>query len=527
MHPSKHPSDIARETIKLIAQRRLLPTPDNYRSLYHEIAGLPREDWDYFPQARLQGIVDLMPAQVPVQKHLLQELRKAVQQKDWRAVQTVWVAYANLGLEDRVGTIPEPAREIVRAVASKEKKEEGLITPALAKEIGDLLAKMLPLLRRAEGGAQQAIVQEQAEETIAYFHQEQVLADEGVQYLRSLQTQVSQAVENQDGICQALLRLLSLGLENIAVLNIDDEWLHGQIQALQENIAQPLSLAKLQNLQSRLEIIISKQAQAKYQLLHAQSRMKELLATFIDRLAGMDDSSTLYQGQLEQYTQRVQSVQNLHELTPLLQEVISATRVMSQSNQQVRQELQTLRQRSNAAQAEITRLREELEHTSALARHDTLTGALNRTGFDEAIARATEHAALSDAPLCLALLDLDNFKSLNDRLGHDTGDRALQHLVQVTRQIMRDQDQLARYGGEEFVVLLPQTTLQEAVEVIRNLQRELTKRYFLEGNERILITFSAGVTQMLANESHHNALRRADQAMYKAKNTGKNQVVAA
>ena len=129
--------------------------------------------------------------------------------------------------------------------------------------------------------------------------------------------------------------------------------------------------------------------------------------------------------------------------------------------------------------------------------------------------------------LCLALLDIDNFKKINDTHGHQTGDAALQHLAAVARAGLRPQDALARYGGEEFVIVMPDTRLEEAVEVLRRLQRELTKTLFLQGSERLLITFSAGVAQRQDDEPGAATLERADKAMYLAKREGKNRVVAA
>jgi diguanylate cyclase len=124
------------------------------------------------------------------------------------------------------------------------------------------------------------------------------------------------------------------------------------------------------------------------------------------------------------------------------------------------------------------------------------------------------------------LLDIDNFKKLNDRLGHDTGDEALLHLVKVVRENLRPQDTLARYGGEEFIILMPDTGLDEALIAMTRLQRELTKNYFLAGKEKLLITFSAGIAMLGREESAADAIKRADQAMYLAKRAGKNRVMA-
>jgi diguanylate cyclase len=125
------------------------------------------------------------------------------------------------------------------------------------------------------------------------------------------------------------------------------------------------------------------------------------------------------------------------------------------------------------------------------------------------------------------MLDIDNFKKINDTLGHNVGDSALAHLAKVTRESLRPQDTLARYGGEEFVVLLPDTTLDPGIEAMTRLQRELTKRIFLEGEAKILITFSAGVAELAADETGMEAVKRADQAMFLAKRAGKNRVLGA
>jgi diguanylate cyclase len=127
----------------------------------------------------------------------------------------------------------------------------------------------------------------------------------------------------------------------------------------------------------------------------------------------------------------------------------------------------------------------------------------------------------------MALLDIDNFKKLNDSLGHAAGDAALVHLAKVVQEVIRPEDTLARYGGEEFVVILPDTPLESAVTAMVRVQRELTRQFFLHNNDKVLITFSCGVAELADNEQGMAAIQRADGAMYLAKRAGKNRVLAA
>jgi diguanylate cyclase len=223
----------------------------------------------------------------------------------------------------------------------------------------------------------------------------------------------------------------------------------------------------------------------------------------------------------------MEQAKTLAEIAPVLKEVISATRAMATQSKESGAELQTMRDRANQTDAELVKLHQELDRVSTQARHDPLTGALNRKGLEEAVEREISSVRRKDTPLCMSLLDIDNFKKLNDTLGHATGDVALTHLATVARECMRPQDTLARYGGEEFVILLPDTPLEKGIEAMTRLQRELTKKFFLAGSEKVLITFSAGVAQLAPDETGADAIKRADKAMYLAKRAGKNRVLAA
>ena len=199
---------------------------------------------------------------------------------------------------------------------------------------------------------------------------------------------------------------------------------------------------------------------------------------------------------------------------------------MSSEAARNRDELSAMQMKAEEAAAEVARLRKARDLASASARHDLLTGALNRKGLEEALEREVAQAMQQGAALSIAFLDIDNFKAINDTHGHTSGDDALAHLAQVARESMRPQDTLARFGGEEFVVLMPDTRLEDGVKTIVRLQRALTQRFFMAGDTRLFITFSAGVAELGKDEPPMAAIHRADRGMYQAKRAGKNKVVS-
>lgn len=195
--------------------------------------------------------------------------------------------------------------------------------------------------------------------------------------------------------------------------------------------------------------------------------------------------------------------------------------------QRTRDELERTRQELQQRAERVRHLEHELEVTANLVKVDPLTNVLNRRGMNDAYAVEEARCTRSGSPLCVGLIDIDNFKHLNDRLGHQAGDGALQHLAAIMRGTVRPSDVVARLGGEEFVLLLPETPLDEAEKVMSRVQRELTKRFYLHNNERVLITFSAGVALGRLGENRDEHIARADAAMYEAKANGKNRVCRA
>lgn len=173
-----------------------------------------------------------------------------------------------------------------------------------------------------------------------------------------------------------------------------------------------------------------------------------------------------------------------------------------------------------------TQLQAALEKNQELAIRDDLTGSFNRRYFIRLLTQEWERSQRTNQIFCLAMFDLDYFKSVNDQFGHSVGDKVLKEFCNIALQQVRSTDCFARYGGEEFVLILPVTTPIEAAIVAVERIRTAVQQYHWEGiAPGLMLTVSSGVTAHCLGESIEAILGRVDQALYNAKNAGRNQII--
>lgn len=580
-----NPFEIARETLRLLATRRIPPSPDNYLTLYHEIAGTkPTEN--SFPESQLRSLAAALPKASPDQLRLARQLDEAVKAANWEDFKKALTDFISALAESQKLSWSELITDLLRqwdakhpgltaarkreslehiltssganpdilfnrlqsllrawghgketeaASLSEEATSETTPTRALTAATGDLL----PELRKLFAFTLETAIATQLLESPQLSSDAKVLANdirtavspaqlqEFLTRLKRFAFKLELLAEDQAELRHSLLNLLRLLVGNITELVLDDHWLHGQIAVVREIIDKPLSQRALDDAESRLKEVLFKQAQLKASLSEARDAIKHMLAGFVDHLADFADATSDYHDKIESCAEKISSSKDITELEDVLGEVMRETRTIQINAQRSRDELRSTQQKVQESEARIQELERELVASSDLVRHDQLTGTLNRRGLEEIFTKEAARATRHDTALCVALIDIDNFKKLNDSMGHDTGDQALIHLATICRETLRPQDTVARYGGEEFIILLPETSLDDAAIALTRLQRELTKKFFLHGNEKVLITFSAGVTQMLPSDTQATVIKRADEAMYQAKKTGKNRVTTA
>ena len=548
------PSEIAREAIKALAARKLLPTPDNYTRVYQEISGTGDTlNATTTPPATEAPDTEAKPA--PSWSKLIRNLLKQLdtphkgltitRKKD--GLETVLSKFAAdpdvlfeklqglmqswssgptaINPGDMVPAAPvapglTPAAAALPAASTPEAQSHA----ELAAQLRELLALSLESSISAQPELSNEIrMQVQKVRTVSDAEQAATLTRQLRQFWITQELRGDDKIKIQEG----MVRLLRLLVQNIEELATDDKWLHGQVVTLQEIIEQPIDKRVIADAERNLRNAIIKQGTLKESLTDAKTTLKSLMTTFIDRLGELTESTGEYHLKIEGYSQKIGGADNLTELSEILDAIMHDTRIIQASALRSREELENTRKQAHAAEERARKLEQELEEVSEKMHEDQLTGALNRRGMEETLEREIKRADRQQEPVSLALIDIDNFKQLNDTLGHLAGDQALIHLTSVIKDALRPMDAVARYGGEEFLIIMPNTALDEGVATVTRLQRELTKRFFLHENQRVLITFSAGVALRNNEENTEDLIDRADKAMYHAKKTGKNRVVAA
>ncbi|MBW8076622.1 MAG: diguanylate cyclase [Gallionella sp.] len=590
-----NPSEIARETLKTLALRKIPPTPDNYSKIYAEIGALPPDE-SMGAQQVLHSIAELLVKQSGKPAMVGNQLQKSLVAKNWQQylVEVEKILPATKAGNTLIPSWSELIRDLLRQLETPHKgltitrKKEGLETvlsrfaanpetlfeklqgllrswtgtPSSDTIPADMLVDLPPAVATTSGAPAPTIsastgipgssdIHTQLRELLAQTLESSLVTQpEFDAEVKSFAQQIRSAtdydqitkiakqlrsfwlkVELRGGdkvkIQEGLVRLLRLLVENVGELVEDEEWLHGQIATLQGIVANPIDKRVIADAERSLRDAIIKQSLLKKSLTDAKTTLKMLMTSFIDRLGDLTESTGDYHQKIEGYSQKIGKTNNITELSHILDDIMQDTRVIQASALRSHEELVRTRKQVQESEDKIKQLEQELEQVSELVHEDQLTGALNRRGLDEAFEREATRADRNESPLCVALLDIDNFKRLNDTLGHQAGDQALVHLTNVIRETLRPSDSVARYGGEEFVIILPDTDIENGETTISRLQRELTKKFFLHENDRILITFSAGVALRAPQEDQEDAIARADKAMYQAKKAGKNQVVVA
>ncbi|HEU4654260.1 MAG TPA: diguanylate cyclase [Steroidobacteraceae bacterium] len=327
-----------------------------------------------------------------------------------------------------------------------------------------------------------------------------------------------------------------------------DEFFASKLDALDSQL-EDLNGERLQDVLSTLADLVSQRIS---RIERAKQEVEVLLTHMVGKLDEIgrfvaEQNRSQTQSQASSETLNIQlagemramgeSVEAANDLTQIRVQVRSRLDTIDRHLQEFREreaalarEMQSrseqMRSRITELESEASRLQNQLKDEQRLSNIDALTGVPNRLAYEKRVDDEMKRWQRFKQPTCLAVWDVDRFKAINDTYGHRAGDRVLTTLAKHLSSRVRTTDFLARYGGEEFVMLLPGTTLTDAMRLIDELRELVGKIGFHFRGTPVSVTISVGVTAFVPDDSAGAAFDRADKALYRAKESGRNRCVS-
>ncbi len=256
-----------------------------------------------------------------------------------------------------------------------------------------------------------------------------------------------------------------------------------------------------------------------------RKRMEEIQAALSLHLAEVADQNRALGEALNTERANINNSRDIGELQALKEALSNEITQLLQGHESLAIKLDSASKFMRIIENEGHELNDELKKAHTLSLTDDLTQLPNRRAFIKRIENEVSRVQRYEYPLCLALIDLDSFKAINDRYGHTIGDEVLRSFAERALSGFRHHDLASRYGGEEFAVILPNTDIngaQRALEKVRGRTSQCTFQF--DGDTYPIPTFSAGIALYAAGETPASLIERADKALYRAKRMGRNRI---
>ena len=346
---------------------------------------------------------------------------------------------------------------------------------------------------------------------------------EAVQEMESLCQNAGRVLQHRHHLFDQLAKLTLELTASLTDLAEDDSWVKGQCDAMRLKIEDGLTARGVRAVSDMLHTARKRHGELRGERERARDARKALINRMLGELGELGSKTGKFHESVGRYAAVIEEADTLESLTGVVREMVEESRTVQSLVQQTQQRLQEEHTKATDLTERVNQLEGEMKRLSDEVSTDQLTQIANRRGLMMAFDAERTRMERTGQPLAIGLLDIDNFKRLNDELGHSAGDVALKSLASVVSKTLRPTDRVARYGGEEFVVLLPETGVDEGEQILTRLQRSLTGGLFMHKEKQIFVTFSAGVTGYRLEERIEDSLERADQALYEAKRTGKNR----
>lgn len=574
---SQPPANLAKAALRRLAEQRLEPTPENYRKAYEAESGVPSSDANGADKPQDKASPSDAANQASVQaeegerwskligrilrgaerggrqwtaarkkdslQRVLEGSKSSGQRLHQRLSQLVqsWDSDTldNAPLEDDGsadtaaatpdGPPPTAATPAVTPPAPEQASSVGAATQAPSPQPASSASSSSwsasartavdELVRTVQVALPPASASPRAQATaqaLTAAAQAQSSVNEACTQARGIIEQRHRLLDQLMGLCQSLT-------DSLVDLAEDESWAQGQVQAMRHQLSEGIDSRGLRHVQQLLDDARIKQQQLKLERENAREALKQLIQQMLQEIGELGSTTDRFQSNLGRYADTIDQADSLESLTGVVREMVAESRSVQSVVAQTQVKLQEEHSKAHALSERVKTLEDEIRKLSDEVSTDPLTQIANRRGMMRAFEAEQARVERQGTTLAIGLLDVDNFKKLNDQLGHQTGDEALKFLARRVSECLRPVDVVARYGGEEFVVMLPDTPADEGQQALTRLQRTLSAEFFTHDEHKVFITFSAGVTAYRPGEPIEAALERADIGLYEAKRTGKNR----
>jgi len=524
-------AQIAKAALKRLAAERLEPTPENYERAFRQeagelpeptdalailieriVRGIERGGQNWTPARRKEGIQRVLAAGRGDAKKLQQRLSQLVNSWDGDppATPIALASSVEAKASERADADAAPAFSAAPAANASAAWQR------VARTLGHALQQALP----AHDGANQELAGELAR-VVDRMHGDPgaSLGDE----TEALARRVERVLQHRHHLFEQLGKLCHELTSSLTEIAEDGSWVKGQCEAMTLKIEEGLSARGVRAVSDMLHHARKRQGEVRGQREQARDALKSLITQMLAELGELGSKTGDFHASVGRYAEVIERSDSLESLTGVVREMVAESRAVQTLVQQTQERLQEEHAKATDLTQRVVELEDEMRRLSDEVSTDQLTQVANRRGLIQAFEVERARLERDGGELAIGLLDIDNFKRLNDELGHSAGDEALKSLAAVVSKTLRPTDRVARYGGEEFVVLLPKTPVGEGEQVLTRLQRSLTGGLFMHDQKQVFVTFSAGVTDYRLPERIEDSLERADQALYEAKRTGKNR----
>lgn len=314
-----------------------------------------------------------------------------------------------------------------------------------------------------------------------------------------------------------LIHHISEGADSADIRIITDSTLD-RLEREPSSLFQPEIFRRIQ------DIILEKEREIEIERNKLREQLKKVLKSIISTINSISDSENMIIGHLNEHLSDIENVLGLDNLDEIMEKLTHLSARLKETIRKTRGELRKTRQDLNENAKLIERLKAELDKYKEMAIIDELTGVFNRRGIMELLRREVARSERFKLPLSVAMVDIDDFKKVNDTFGHITGDKVLKAVATIMKSVIRKIDMIGRYGGEEFLVIFPNTPKNNARIAAEKLRKEVESHKFKYKDREFKVTISIGVAEYEDGDSTESLIAKADEALYRAKSAGKNRV---